>query len=43
MIHKGDYIAQFNEDLPEGYDSLQVRYSLGNSIEAEGITIGHSD
>ena len=43
MIHKGDYFAQFNEDLPEGYDILQVRDILGNSIEAEGITIGPSD
>lgn len=43
MIHKGDYFAQFNEDLPEGYDILQVGDILGNSIEAEGITIGPSD
>lgn len=43
MIKKGDYFAQFNEDLPEGYDILRVEEVLEDSIEAEGITIGPAD
>ncbi len=40
MIHKGDYFAQFNLDLYEGYDILQVKNILEESIEGEGVTMG---
>lgn len=43
LIKIGDYFAQFNEDLYEGYNIIQIKEIFEDYIVAEGITIGPAD